>query len=344
MIEIRNLYYLFLYAWDKFAEGEQIEVGHDDSPDLPSLLAKVLTVGMHRQVRRGLNRAYVETMYELAHPRGKFLLAETVKRNSLVSGRAVCEFDELSIDTTPNRILKASLRRLYRSPDIAPSLTGDLRRLEARLEGVKSVLLSPSLFRSLQLTRNHGHYALLMRVCHLVMELSMPDEEGSGHRFYDLLNDETRMSSVFEHFVRNFFRMEQSWHSVGAEMLPWPAHSPNAQDATYIPTMLTDVTLRSAERTIVIDAKYYKETFTSRFGGTPKIRADHLYQLQSYLTHTRTEPGRTAPEGVLLYPSVDGHEVRLEFLLPRHRIRIWTLDLTQPWQHIHYQLLELAAT
>jgi 5-methylcytosine-specific restriction enzyme subunit McrC len=204
MIPVRNLYYLFLYAWDKFSEGAWVEVGQDDGPDLPNLLAKVLAAGVRRQFKRGLDKGYVSTVEELAFPRGKFLLADTVKKSSLVSTRAVCEFDELNIDTLPNRILKAAMRCLQLSPDIATDLASEMRRLEARLEGVARVPLSLGLFRSLQVTRDHGQYGPLMKVCRLVMELSMPDEGGTGHHFYDILADETRMSVVFEHFVRNF--------------------------------------------------------------------------------------------------------------------------------------------
>lgn len=50
---------------------------------------------------------------------------------------------------------------------------------------------------------------------------------------------------------------------------------------------------------------------------------------------------RWSVEGVLLYPSNDGEAIKLDFRLPYHRIRVWTLDLTRPWQHVHNQLLEL---
>jgi 5-methylcytosine-specific restriction enzyme subunit McrC len=152
MIPVRNLYYLFLYAWDRFSEGRQIDVGSDTSPDLPNLLARVLVSGVRRQFRRGLDKGYVEVVDELAFPRGKFLLPDTIKRSSLPSGRLVCQFDELRIDTRANRILRAAIRRLHLTPDIAADLAVELRRLDARLGGVARVPLTPALFRSLQLT------------------------------------------------------------------------------------------------------------------------------------------------------------------------------------------------
>jgi 5-methylcytosine-specific restriction enzyme subunit McrC len=221
-------------------------------------------------------------------------------------------------------------------------LAAELRRLEARLEGVARVPLSLALFRSLQVTRSHGQYGFLLDVCRLVMDLSLPDVRGTGNRFCDILENETKMSTIFEHFVRNFYKLEQDRYSVGAERFRWPATSAIPDHIRYLPTMETDVTLRSAECTIVIDAKFYKKTFVpGRFGDHPKVRPDHLYQLQSYLEHRSPGSGEVASEGVLLYPSSSGDEVRLDFPLPRHRIRVWTLDLSRPWRHVHDQLLAL---
>jgi 5-methylcytosine-specific restriction enzyme subunit McrC len=252
MVPIRNLYYLFLYAWDRFSEGNRADVGADVSPDLPNLLARVLASGVRRQLSRGLDRGYVERVDELALPRGKFLLQDTVKRSGLASGRAVCQFDELSADTLPNRILRAAMRCLYLSPDIAVGVAAELRRLEMRLQGVARMPLSPTLFRSLQVTKSQAHYGLLMDVCRLVMDLSLPDKSGIGHRFYDILEDETRMSEVFEHFVRNFYRLEQNHYSVAAETILWPAICAAPSQIGYLPTMITDVTLRSEDITIVV--------------------------------------------------------------------------------------------
>ena len=342
MVPIRNLYYLFLYAWDRFAEGSRADVGADDSPDLPNLLARVLASGVRRQVSRGLNRNYIERVDELALPRGKFLLQDTVKRSSLASGRAVCQFDELNTDTLPNRILRAAIQHLCLSPDISVSVAVELRRLEMYLQGVALMPLSPTLFRSLQVTTGQQHYGFLMDVCRLVMDLSLPDKSGTGHRFYDILNEETRMSDVFERFVRNFYRLEQNHYSVAAETIRWPAICASQSEMGYLPTMVTDVTLRSEEIIIVIDAKFYKQTFIpSRFGDQQKVRSSHLYQLQSYLEHSCYGAPRAFREGILLYPSISGGEISLEYQLPRSRIRVCTLDLTRPWQHLHRRLIDL---
>ena len=259
-IPIRNVYYLLLYAWDQFTPKNQAEVGVESSFDLPNLLGRVLAEGTRRLLRRGSDRGYIGCVDELTAPRGRFLLAEAIKRSSFVRGGLICQFDELSPDVVHNRILKAALATLARSEVIDVSLAAELNSLRAKLGGVTEVALSKQLFKQLQLSRNISHYSLLMKICELVRELLLPKEGGRGSRFADILRDEERMSFIFEAFVRNFYRREQNQFSVGSEVIPWDMSPDSVGHAAYLPSMLTDVTLRSPTRTIVIDAKFYHQT------------------------------------------------------------------------------------
>ena len=121
-----------------------------------------------------------------------------------------------------------------------------------------------------------------MKICELVRELLLPEEGGRVSRFAAILRDEERMSSIFEAFVRNFYRREQNQFSVDAEVIPWDMSPDSVGHAAYLPSMFTDITLRSPTRTIVIDAKFYLQTLVvGRFGGQGKVRSAHLYQLMN---------------------------------------------------------------
>ena len=150
------------------------------------------------------------------------------------------------------------------------------------------------------------------------------------------------MSSIFEAFVRNFYRLEQSQFSVGSEVVPWDMGADPLGYAAYLPSMFTDVTLRSPTRTIVIDAKFYRQALVSRLGGQNKVRSAHLYQLMSYLKNTAKRGGPDGhAEGLLLYPSTDGRDLRLEFELIGHKVCAYTVDLTKPWPDIRQELLTM---
>jgi 5-methylcytosine-specific restriction enzyme subunit McrC len=95
-----------------------------------------------------------------------------------------------------------------------------------QLAGVSDRPLSRALFQRVQLGRNNRHYDLLLRICSLILDSLLPGEGAGRTRFADILADEVRMSTVFEAFVRNFYRSEQSAFRVGADHLAWMPAAP----------------------------------------------------------------------------------------------------------------------
>ena len=106
--------------------------------------------------------------------------------------------------------------------------------------------------------------------------------------------------------------------------------------------METDISVRSKKppKTLIIDTKFYKETFQSYYD-SQTIHSANLYQIYSYLKNIEIRGGADADaDGMLLYPVVD-RSVRLEYDLPGHRIQICTLNLAAGWKEIHKELLDL---
>jgi 5-methylcytosine-specific restriction enzyme subunit McrC len=177
----------------------------------------------------------------------------------------------------------------------------------------------------------------------MVLNTLQPVEGGSGSKFYDILDDEVRMSAIFERFVRNFFRSEQhTYPQVEAEGIRWNTDSLDQLHSSFLPNMRTDVTLRSDDEVIIIDAKFYKEPFKALYGGHPKVNSGNLYQLLTYLTHSAYADIDQRPiRGILLYPSVDGQQISLHYRLGGHVINIRTIDFSRDWKSIHEQMLGL---
>jgi 5-methylcytosine-specific restriction enzyme subunit McrC len=338
-IPIRNIYYLLLYAWGHFKSVGVRDVGVDESPDLPNLLGKVLNDGTHRLLRRGLDRGYIEVTEETRSPRGKLRLDIMTKHQTMLRGFAVCDLDELTPDVLHNQVLKASLLSLAGCADVEKVLRHELLISARRMAGVSPIRLSADLFHRVQLSRNTSQYGFLMRVCELVFHALLPDEKGAGSKFQSILEDEKRMSALFEDFLRNFYRSELSSYSAASEIMPWLAEADNEADLAYLPIMKTDITLRSDARTIVADAKYYKEVLA---GGRydPKVRSAHLYQLSTYLAHVREkDPGQDL-SGLLIYPTT-GQSLRLKYRLLGTPVTVATVDLSAEWPDIHAERVEL---
>lgn len=340
-IPIRNLYYLFCYAWGRFPEGGAVDAGVDDCPDLPNLFAKLLVSSTNRLLRRGLDRGYYSRVEETRAPRGRMLLDSILKQQTLLRGAVICTYDELTTDVVHNQIIKATARTLSRTAGVEREFAHELGLIVRRLEAVSDISVSAGAFRRVQISRNTGQYLPILKLCELIFRAQLPEESGLGTRFADILQDEITMSAVFEEFLRSFYRHEQRKYRVGAETLAWAGSSPQPGDWLFLPAMVTDITLTSPDHVIVMDAKFYKDALATSYGAK-KVHSGNLYQLFAYLQHTAIKrPGRPV-DGALIYPT-NGYAVDLRYELSGHRVRIATVDLSQPWPQIHRRLLDLIA-
>lgn len=332
---------MLLYAWGYFRSSDVKSVGEDDSPDLPTLLAKVLVDRTHRLLRQGLDRGYLEIREDTRTPRGRLCLGEMVKRQTRLRGVAVCDFDELTPDVLHNRILLETLIRLASSDRLDRYVRHDLLLTARRMGGVSRIRLTSDVFRRVQLSRNNAQYGLLMHICELLFHDLMPDTQDGSRRFLGVAHDQIRMSALFEDFLRKFYDIELAEGSARAEIMAWDATSPTPADLGYLPVMKTDITIRLPGRVIVVDAKYYPSHLVRNQFGSERLISGHLYQLSTYLAHVGLREDTDQISGILIYPQ-NGEPVELHYQLLGYPVTIASIDLSAAWTDIHDRLLLLA--
>jgi len=145
------------------------------------------------------------------------------------------------------------------------------------------------------------------------------------------------MNQLFESFVRNFYKLEQSkFKPVKKETIKWK-FTTSDNDIHYLPQMETDITLENDSEKIIIDTKYYRETMTLNYD-KEKINSSNLYQLFSYLLNQEDESSKTKfATGILLYPTIE-KDYDLHFKYKDHNIHIKTLNLNSNWRDISLSL------
>lgn len=338
-IPIQNIYYLFCYAWNRLEEGNVVDVGAVDSPELVDLLAKVLIGGIEHLIRRGIDRQYVEQEEVLPVVRGRIGISESMMLALRRAPRVHCVFDELSIDIVPNQILKATLVRLAGASNIHPDNAHRLRSVAKQFRGVSDIRLRSHHFQQVLIRRHNAFYGFLMNVCELVYDLMLPTEGGQGSRFADILRDERKMALVFQAFVRNFLKLEQSKYAVSAIQLEWDV-SGDPGAIRLLPTMNTDIFLSSAVDKIIVDTKYYRDAMQERFENRT-IHSGNLYQLFSYVKNAEKRGVEFAhARGVLLYPMV-GECLDVVVVAQGHELRAVTINLNQEWNNVRRDLLRI---
>lgn len=340
-IPIENIYYLLCYAWNKLEEQGRVDVNARDLSSLPDLFAKVLINGTRILLKRGVDKNYQVITEQVAGIKGKMEYSATIKLNLLSRKKALCSFDTFSINILSNRILFTTIRQLMQIKGLDQQLKTDLWKISLMLEGIAPIIIEKKMFRQIRLNRNNRFYEFILHVCEIIYDNLLVTEEPGKYKFADFTQDERKMNQLFEHFIRNFYRIEQQiYQHVGSEQINWKFDSQNAESMEYLPIMKTDISLSNDHHKIIIDAKYYSETMVNHYE-KEKIRSAHLYQLFSYIMHQETEDARTrTASGMILYPTVD-KEYDLFYRFHEHRIQIRTVNLNQDWRHIAARLLSM---
>lgn len=341
-IPIKNLYYMLCYSWKQLKQGELIDVSKVPTTELVDLFALVLCDGIQHIARRGLDQGYEVHEEEIAGIRGRLNVLRSARRLLPIHGRAACAFDELTVNTLPNQILKSTLRNLGRVVNLNGVLRKRVHTLHRDLNGIDELPISNGSFRKIQLHSNNRFYRFLMNVCELIHSSWVPNQEAGTLRFRDFVRDERTMAIVFQNFLFNFIRTEISGWAVGREYISWRAeHSANANvnsDLTLLPRMETDISLSRGARHVIIEAKYYQETLAARFG-VEKFHSGNIYQLMSYLTNA-IRPDGAVLEGMLIYPKVS-RVIRERYLIQGFGVTVATVDLNQDWQDIKKEIINL---
>jgi len=339
-IPILNIYYLLCYAWDKLEEKEIVDVNAENFKEILDLFAKILINGTTHLIKIGLDRDYIVYQEDISRIRGKVNFSESIKRNILHCAKLNCEYDELDYNILHNQILKSTIRELIKIKKIDKDLKSDLIKINRYFNSIDVVKISNKLFSQVRLNRNNYFYDFLLKVCYLVYNNLLIDEKTGDKKFKDFIREESKMSVLFESFVRNFYKKELEGYESFRETIKWDGQSYNDESKERLPVMQTDISLVSINRKIIIDTKYYKEALRKNYN-KEKIISNNLYQIFSYLKNVEVKDKISKKcEGILLYPVVK-KEINLRYKISNHKLFIKTINLSQDWKNIHKDLIKI---
>ena len=338
-IPIQNIYYLLCYAWDKLEEKDVVAVEAIETTTLADLFARVLINGTNHLLKRGFDRGYISQHEWTGRLRGRICFQEAIRKNATVSGKLPCYFDELSYNVLHNRILKATMRRLLRTQGLAAECFDGLTKLYRLFSEIQDIELTNRLFGQVQLYRNSQFYDFLLKVCELIYRNLLISEKSGTSKFMDFLQDKRQMAILFENFVRTFYRIHTDFR-VKREDIYWRWIAANQVAEGLLPKMQTDISLTSDSRKIIIDCKFTPEA-TQKHYDAETLRSSHIFQINAYMDNLQ---GKWADicEMMLLYPTVD-LPLSADYTHKGNKISIRTINLNQPWQSIHQDLLALVA-
>lgn len=335
MIRIKNIYYMLSYAFQVLNEQGYKQIKTEEFENVAELCAAILIKGVTSQIKRGLGKEYILQTESLSTVRGKIDLSSSIKDQTIIKKQLVCSYDEFSVNSYMNRIIRTTMELLLRS-NISKPRKKELRKLLVFFGEVKPLEINSIDWR-IQYNRNNQTYQMLISICYLIIKGLLQTTSEGTTKLMDFL-DEQRMCRLYEKFILEYYRKEFPKLTVTASQIPWDLDD---GESDMLPVMQSDIMLSDKKKTLIIDAKYYSHTMQVQYD-VHTLHSNNLYQVYTYVKNLDKE--RTGNvSGMLLYAKTD------EVILPHNsykmggnKISVDTLNLDCEFDEIRQQLNEIA--
>ena len=269
--------------------------------------------------------------------RGKIAVSESIKTMTMLRNQMVCTYDEFSVNSRMNQIIKATVKLLMYA-NISKERKKELKKQMLFFGEVTEIDLN-TIDWNIRYDRNNQTYKMLISICYLVVKGLLQTKSDGTVCLMDVL-DEQRMCRLYEKFILEYYRKEHPEITANASQISWQLDN-NIND--LLPVMQTDIMLGRGNRILIVDAKYYSHTMQKQFD-TYSIHSGNLYQIFTYVKNKEVELADKphVVSGLLLYAKTD------ETLLPNqtyqmsgNEISVKTLDLGCDFGKIAEQLDEI---
>ena len=324
MIRIQIIYYMLAYAFQILREQGYTA----------DLLSAILVKGVSVQIKRGLGRTYIEETEPLSCLRGKIDLTESIKQQTLIKQQLVCTYDEFSVDSYMNQVLKTPMEMLLRY-DIPKTRKKELRNLLLYFKDVGTLDIY-NINWNFRFNRNNQSYQMLMSVCYLVIKGLLQTTADGTVKLMQFL-DEQRMCRLYEKFILEYYKKHYPQIKTAASQIGWALDD---GISAMLPTMQSDIMLTYGEKTLIIDAKYYGHTTQKQYD-VHTLHSNNLYQIFTYVKNKAVAGGEVS--GMLLYAKTDEAVLpNNSYMMSGNKISVKTLDLDCEFSEIAAQLNAIA--
>ena len=340
MIRIQNIYYMLAYAFQALHEQGYKDVATEEFENTGELLAAILCRSVSVQLKRGLNRQYILNEEPLSSPRGKILIGESIKNQTIRKRQLVCDYDEFSANAYTNRIIKTTMELLLRT-NISKTRKKSIRKLLIFFDGV-DVLDVHSICWDLQYNRNNQTYRMIISICQLIIKGLLQTTTDGYVCLMDYADDMT-MAKLYEKFILGYFRREHPEIKAYSPQIAWQVSDGYR---TQLPIMQSDIVLENKKtgKILIIDAKYYTHNMQVKSPfHMQSLHSANLYQIFTYVKNWNAAPGEEV-SGMLLYAKTDDKmQPDNDYQMSGNQISVKTLDLNCAFAVIAEQLDAIAA-
>ena len=268
-------------------------------------------------VRKGIARDYTEHEDNLFYVRGKIILSQHIRRNSVLSDRVWCRFDEFEVNRPINRLVRGAL-------EVVSRLTRDAknqqlcRELLFWFDRVPPTRSPAEDLRRVRKDRLIRHYEPAMPLCMLILERLNPLTQRGSRRALSVLFP---METIFENYVAAKLPRQLAGWRVSTQVSGHALVESHGERSMF--RLIPDLALRRGNEVVIADTKWKLLDSADRANKYGISQAD-IYQLFAYSKKYLRDQDRR--EVYLIYPMTDSFRVPLKpFWYSRDREALWVL-------------------
>ena len=308
-INYKNLYYLLLYAYQNLKEANLAWVETQEYESIHDLFAGVFVHGITAQVKRGFHREYVKHEGVFPTALGQVNVAETIKQQTLITGKLVCSYEDFLSNSLPNQALKSVILLLIKQGKIKEKNRESLRKLLLYFSDTKIISPNSIQWSMIKTHRANSIYRMLLGVCRLIVDGLVYSDENGLLRLKDIFETGELLSQVFEKAILAYYTKHYLYCY------------PKKVNMMLADGFCFDICMQRENRFLLLDTKYYEKEVLAE-----KVRT----------TRIKTRDQSQVIIAILLYPKTLQNED-----IDGVNVSVKTLDLNQEWKYVKGNLNRL---
>lgn len=338
MISVNNIYWMLAYALRNIKEDKIEEMSSETFENIYELFSVMLVQELSKQIKRGLHKEYILKSEELINIRGKMLFAESIKNNSFIKNKIVCEFAEYSLDSKLNRIIKTAGFYLIKSNKINDKeKIRKLKKVLCFLSDVSLIDRKDIQWSLIRYNKNNLSYKILINISYLILDGLLICKQDGNIEFLNYIDDQ-KLYTLYEKFVLEYYRYHHPELNPGLPQIKWDIDEKECL-LDLLPKMQTDIVLTNNDQKLIIDAKYYSNIFQNNpLYDKNTFKSNNLYQIYTYVKNEDKEKTGNIC-GLLLYAKTDENDIVWnEYNMDGNIIIIANIDLSKTFDLVKNKL------
>ena len=339
---IKNIYWMMAYAFRGLEKKEIKSLSTEKFDSIYDLFCEIFNICLTEQIKKGLKNGYIVVREKTPTIKGKLNIDETIKSNLINTTKVICEYDEFSINTYMNKIIKSTAILLINSNKIKNiQIKEKLKKNVKYLGEIDIIDLKKIDWRSLRVSKNNISYRVLINVCYLIINGTMITQNRGKVELSNFVDDQ-RMYKLYEKFILEYYKLHFPQLKPSARHIDWNVEC-EEEDLALLPNMITDITLQYEDRILIIDTKYYSNIFQKSYmSDREKFKSHNLYQIFTYVKNADiNQTGKV--KGMLLYARTDEDFIKpTKYNMNNNEIIVETLNLDEDFVTIKSKLNNIA--